>query len=92
MSLTVKLDRRRKESLERFVASLILEEGLKVTLQEALGLMVDYSLANKEEIVKKLKKLPPLEEDPAWKILNQPDDWGVKDASEKIDEYLYGSR
>lgn len=92
MSLTVKLDKRRKESLERFVASLILEEGVKVTLQEALGLMVDYSLANKEEIVKRVKKLPPLEEDPAWKILNQPDDWGVKDASEKIDEYLYGSR
>ena len=91
MALTVKLDKRRKDSLERFVASLILEEGLKVTLQEALGLMVDYSIENKKEITKRLKRLPPLEDDPAWKALKRPDDWEVEDASEKVDEYLYGS-
>ena len=91
MSLTVKLDKRRKDNLERFVASLILVEGMKVTLQEALGLMVDYSIENKNEIIKRLKRLPPLEEDPAWNALKKPDDWGVEDASEKIDEYLYGS-
>jgi len=38
----------------------------------------------------RLKKLPPLEEDPAWKILKHPNDWKVKDASERVDEYLYG--
>ena len=48
MSLSVKLDRRRKEDIEEFLASLILGEGLKVTFQEALGLMVDYSLENRE--------------------------------------------
>jgi len=48
MSLTVKLDKRRKDDIERFVASLILEQGVKVTFQEALGLMVDYSLENKD--------------------------------------------
>ena len=52
--------------------------------------MVDYSIENKQEIKKRLKKLPPLEEDPAWKILKHPDDWKVRDASEKVDEYLYG--
>ena len=92
MSLTVKLDKRRKNDLERFVASLILEQGLKVTFQEALGLMVDYSLENRAEIVKRLKRLPPLENDPAWKLLHRPDDWGVDDASERVDEYLYGKR
>ncbi len=90
MSLTVKLDAERKKNLERFVASLMVQEGLKVTLQEALGLMVDYSLENKDEIIKRLSRLPLLEEDPAWKMLNHPDDWGVEDASEKIDEYVYG--
>lgn len=59
MSFTVKLDRKRKEDLERFVASLILEQGVKITLQEALGLMVDYSLENKDEFLKKVRKLPP---------------------------------
>lgn len=90
MSLTVKVDRKRKEDLERFVASLILEQGIKITLQEALGLMVDYSLENKDEFLKRVRKLPPLEEDPAWKKLKHPDDWKVRDASEKVDEYIYG--
>lgn len=90
MTVTVKLDEQRKKSLDKFLASLLVEEGIKVTLQEALGLMVDYTLENQKEFVKKLKGLPPLEEDPAWKMLHTPDDWGVADASEKIDEYLYG--
>ena len=90
MSLTVKLDRRRKDEVERFVASLILEEGVKVTFQEALGLMVDYSMENRAEIVKRLKRLPPLEKDPAWTLLHRPEDWGVDDASERVDEYVYG--
>lgn len=90
MALTVKIDKKRKEDLQSFVASLFLDEGLKVTLQEALGLMVDYSLENKEELLKRLKRLPSLEEDPAWKKLKHPDDWKIQDASSKIDEYLYG--
>jgi hypothetical protein len=67
MSLGVKMDKRRKLAVERFVASLIIEQGVKITLQEALGLMVDYSLENKSEFLKRVKKLPPLEQDPAWK-------------------------
>jgi len=40
----------------------------------------------------KRNKLPKLENDLAWKMLNEPDDWGVQDASGKIDEYLYGEQ
>jgi len=54
--------------------------------------MVDYSIENKKEITKRLKRLPPLEDDPAWKALKRPDDWEVEDASERVDEYLYGSK
>jgi hypothetical protein len=90
MSMTVKLDKRRKDEVERFVASLILNEGVKVTFQEALGLMVDYSMENKDELVKLLKRLPPLEEDPAWKLLHEPEDWGVETSWKDIDGYLYG--
>ena len=92
MVTTVKLDESRKQALDRFLASLVVEGGVKVSLQEALGLMVDYSLENRDEFVKRIKKLPPLEDDPAWRMLEEPDDWGVEDASEKIDEYLYGER
>lgn len=92
MVTTVKLDDERKRVLDRFIASLLVEEGVKVSLQEVLGLMVDYSLENREGLLKRIKKLPPLQDDPAWKMLDEPDDWGVEDASEKIDEYLYGER
>jgi hypothetical protein len=92
MVTTVKLDESRKQALDRFLASLIVEGDVKVSLQEILGLMVDYSLENREEVVKRIKKLPPLRDDPAWRMLEKPDDWGVEDASEKIDEYLYGER
>ena len=87
---SVRIDRDRKRSLERFVAALIIDEGLKVTLQEAMGIMLDFSMENKEEIVKRLRHIPPLEQDAAWKLLQKPDDWGVADASERIDEVLYG--
>jgi len=90
MSVTVKIEKDKKEKLERFIASLLLREGIKITLQEALGLIIDYALQNEEQIVQKLKGLPPLEEDPAWKALDNPVHWGIKDASKKIDEYLYG--
>ena len=90
MVTTVKLDDGRKNALDRFLASLMVEGGLKVSLQEVLGLMVDYSLENRDELLKRIKKLPPLEKDPAWRMLKEPDDWGVEDASEKIDAYLYG--
>jgi hypothetical protein len=92
MVATVKLDESRKQALDRFLASLIVEGGVKVSLQDALGLMVDYSLENRDEFVKRIKKLHPLEDDTAWRMLEEPDDWGVEDASEKIDEYLYGER
>lgn len=90
MVTTVKLDEERKRALDRFIASLLVGGGVKISLQEALGLMVDYSLENQDELMKRIKKLPPVEEDPAWKMLETPDDWGVEDASERIDEYLYG--
>lgn len=90
MTVTIKIEDMKKEKVERFLASLMLQEGVKITLQEAVGLMIDYALENEEEIVKKLKELPPLEEDPAWKALENPRHWGIKDSSKRIDEYLYG--
>ena len=92
MSATIKIEWEKKEKLDRFDASLLLREGIKITLQEALGIIIDYALENEEEIIKRLKALPPLEEDPAWKLLEKPLHWGVKDSSKLIDEYLYGGR
>jgi hypothetical protein len=48
-------------------------------------------MEHREEVVNRLKRLPPLEKDSAWKQLHDPDDWGVADASELIDKALYGA-
>jgi len=86
VSSTIKIEREKKEKLDKFVASLLLREGIKITLQEALGLIIDYALENEEEIIKRLKELPPIEEDPAWKALENPKHWGIKNSSKRIDE------
>jgi len=90
LTTTIKIEDAKKEKLDKFLASLLLQEGVKITLQEAIGLMVDYALENEEEFIKRLKELPPLEEDPAWKALENPMHWGIKDSSKRIDEFLYG--
>jgi len=72
LTTTIKIEDAKKEKLDVFLASLLLKERVKITLQEAAGLMVDYALENKEDIIKRLKEMPPLEEDPAWKGLENP--------------------
>ncbi len=89
MTVAIKIEERKKAKVERFIASLMLEENIKVTTQEAIGLMIDYALENEEEIIKKLKQFPVLEEDPAWKALNNPKHWGVRHSSTKIDEFVH---
>lgn len=90
MTTTIKIEEEKKEKLDKFLASLLLKEDIKITLQEAIGLIIDYALENEEEIIKRLKELPPLEEDPAWKTIENPPHWGIKDSSKRIDEFLYG--
>ncbi len=90
MTTAIKIEETKKAKVERFQASLLLEENIKITMQEVIGLMIDYALENEEEIIKKLKELPVLEDDPAWKTLDNPKHWGVKDSSQRIDEFIYG--
>jgi len=54
--------------------------------------MVDGASENGEDVSEKPRRLPPLEKDSAWKRLENPTRWGVKDASKKVDDFLYGRR
>jgi hypothetical protein len=90
LTVTIKLEDTKKEKVDRFLAALLLQEGVKVTLQEVVGLMIDFALENEEEIIKKLRKLPPVEKDPAWRALDNAKHWGIKDSSKGIDENVYG--
>ncbi len=89
MPTTVKLDEERKKKLEKLLAKIFVEQGEKITLQEALGRAVDAALES-DEFLRELAELPPLEEDPGWEMLENPKHWGVEDASENIDEHVYG--
>lgn len=91
MTVTIKIDNAKKQKIDRFLARLMLQEGKKVTIQEAVGVMIDHALEDEEGFTQNFKELSPLEEDPAWKMLENPKHWGIKDASTRIDEYLYGS-
>lgn len=61
--MAIKIEDTKKVKVERFQASLLLEENIKITMQEVIGLMIDYALENQEEIIKKLKELPALEDE-----------------------------
>jgi hypothetical protein len=90
MTTTIKIDETKKQKLDRFLAQMRLREGKKVTLREAVGLMIDHALKNEEEFIQNLKDLPPIEEDPLWKMMENAKHWGVRDASTRVDEFVYG--
>ena len=92
MTVSIKIDDSKKQKLDRFLAQYLLSEGKKMTLQEAVGLMIDHALENKDEFIQNLKNLPPVEEDPLWKMMENAKPLGIKDLSTGIDEYLYGSK
>jgi hypothetical protein len=91
MTLTIKIDDCKKKKLDRFLAKVLLRDGKKVTIQEAVGVMIDQALENEDEFMQRFKELPPLEEDPLWKMMQNPKHIGVKNLSTNIDEYIYGS-
>jgi hypothetical protein len=91
MTLTIKIDYCKKKKLDRFLAKVLLRDGKKVTIQEAVGVMIDQALENEDEFMQRFKELPPLEEDPLWKMMENPKHLCVKNLSTNIDEYLYGS-
>jgi len=89
MAVTVKMEEEQKEKLERFLAKLLLKQGKKISMQRALGAMVDHALKC-EKFAEKLEQLPPLEQDPAWIAIHKPIRTGIKDLSENIDKWVYG--
>ena len=90
ITVTIKIDDAKKQKLDRFLAQLLLKEGKKMTIQEAVGLMIDHTLENENEFIENLKNLPPVEEDPLWKMMKNARALGIKDLSTSIDAVLYG--
>ncbi|MFW9856657.1 MAG: hypothetical protein ACFFFG_16520 [Candidatus Thorarchaeota archaeon] len=84
---TVRLNKDDEDLLERLRARYILM-GKKMTKKEILGQLIRQEAKKFEEELNN-QHLPKLEEDIAWKLLQTPTKWGIKDTSTTVDEYLY---
>jgi len=73
------------------VAKLLIQQDVKVSLQEALGRAVDHALED-EGSVEELAGTAVLEEDYAWPVLEKPRHTGIKDLSKDIHPWVYGGR
>ena len=89
LSTTIRIEQGKKHAFQQFLASLFLEEGIKLSEQDSVGALIDFGSAHKDEFVRHIKKTP-LKRDTAWKMLSKPVNWGVKDAAENVDRHLYG--
>lgn len=84
---TVRLNKDDEDLLERLRARYILM-GKKMTKKEILGQLIRQEAKKFEEEVNN-HDLLELEKDIAWKLLQKPLKWGIKDTSTTVDEYLY---
>ncbi|MEX2689893.1 MAG: hypothetical protein Q6351_006185 [Candidatus Njordarchaeum guaymaensis] len=88
---TLKIDDKINEILERFLAELLLKDGIKIDKKTLVEKAILWAIKNADFIEKELlNEKIEIEEDPAWILLEKPMSWGIKDASTKIDEFLYG--
>ena len=88
MYTTVKVKVEAKRKLEELQARLRLH-GVKARLHEILEKLIEMGVEEEDRLLSKFTA-EAVEEDPMLKLLDKPVDWGIKDASIKIDEALYG--
>ena len=76
--------------LEEFLALLLLRKGVKVDKKTFVEKAILWAMQSEDFLREITGDVVPLEEDPAWILLDKPKRWGVEDSSTRIDEYLYG--
>jgi len=87
MYTSVKVTREAKRKLKELQARLRLR-GVEASLHEILEKLIELGLDEEDALLTRLTAT--CQEDPMLKLLEAPLDWGVEDASTKIDELLYG--
>jgi len=83
---SVKIRVEAKRRLEELQARLRLH-GVKASLHDILEKLIELGHSNEELLVNEFKRG---REDPMLRLLENPPDWNIRDASIKIDEVLYG--
>lgn len=83
MTTSIKVRDATKSKLDALQARFAVSTGEKLSFQTLIDKISDYALLHEDDLI---KKLPALEDDPAWRA---PIDWGVETDASKVDEYLY---
>lgn len=83
MTTSIKVRDITKSKLDTLQSKFAFCTGEKISFQCLIDKISDYALLHEDDLI---KKLPALEDDPAWR---DPVDWGVVTDASKVDEYLY---
>ena len=86
---TLRIDNEDDELLERIRAQYILK-GIKKTKKEILKEIIAQKVKEMHDLEIMEEETESIEEDYAWKMLDKTPDWGIKDTSTTVDQYLYG--
>jgi hypothetical protein len=89
MTTTVKLNDQIKREIENLQAQILIKQNRKLTQQEIMEKLIEFALKFAINIFGSLEENKPVEEDYAWKMLDNPLKWGIKDSSTTLDEKLY---
>jgi len=84
---TIRIDKEHAKLLDELIAHLTLK-GQKISKKELIGKIIENALIL--EGIKDSDKTISLEDDPAWKGLEDTFSLGISDLSERVDELLYG--
>lgn len=84
---TIRIDKEHAKLLDELIAHLTLK-GQKISKKELIGKIIENALIM--EGIKDSDKNISLEDDPAWKGLEDTFNLGISDLSERVDELLYG--
>jgi hypothetical protein len=84
---TIRIDEQHNRLLETLLAHLQLR-GKKITKKEMIGILIEDAL--KTEGISTARGDLPVEQDAAWIGMDETFHTGIKDLSERVDEFLYG--
>ncbi len=90
MTKSIKINDEMKREIEKLEAKILIKQNRKLTQQEILDKLLKFSLKFVDNIFGSLEDSESFEDDYAWKMLEKPLKWGIKDASIEIDKYVYG--
>jgi len=88
---SVKLSEEAKTLLDKTQARATLATGRKITQQELLEAMIEFSAGREDQFLEEaVEHQTPLSTEEIEQLMKEPTDWGVETKEEEIDKVLYG--